>query len=231
MKVLVCGTSIALPESWGQKTWVHYLEKRLGCELVNLSRVGAGNQYIHDAVMCEVVERDYDLVIVSWSSFTSVLEVRSNIKQKIFDWDIIGGNPHEQLLQTDWIWDHVPDHAIPGENNLQLKKDFFKTYLRMGQADRIVNIRSTLLNVLSLQSTLKCLDIPYMFTFPRKVLKLKEHSRYHDMIDWSRVDGHNLYTHARNSEHWQNRHPTEPVYRWYADQVYEYLSTKNLIVP
>jgi hypothetical protein len=230
MKVLVCGTSIALPVSWGQKTWVHYLEQKLNCEMINLSRVGCGNQYIHDSVITEVVERDYDLVVVSWSSFNNVLEVRSRIKQKIFDWDIIGGNPHSEYLQSDWIWDHVPDHAIENESGIELKRDFFNAYLRLAQSDHQTSIQTTLINVISLQNTLKALNIPYMFTFPRKLVRLKRHARYHAQIDWSLVDNNHLYTDARRMRHWENNHPTEAAYQWYADCVYEFLSTKNLIV-
>lgn len=229
MKVLVCGTSIALPVSWGQRTWVHYLKQRLGCEMVNLSRVGCGNQYIHDTVISEIIERDYDLVLVSWSSFNNVLEVRSRIKQKIFDWELVGGNPHSEYLQSDWIWDHVPDHAIENEIDVELKREFFNAYLNLAQADHEISIQRTIINVVSLQNTLKALNIPYMFTFPRKLLRLKRHERFHAQIDWSQVDSHHLYTDARRMRHWENNHPTEAAYQWYADCVHEFLSTKNLI--
>ena len=229
MKILVCGTSITLPMTWGQKTWVYYLEQRLGCEMINLSRAGCGNQYIRDSVITEVIERDYDLVIVSWSSFNTVLEVRSRIKQKIFDWEMIGGNPHNEYLQSDWIWNHVPDHAIENESDVKLKQEFFNAYLQLAQADYKTSIKTTFLNVISLQNTLKTLDIPYMFTFPRKLLRLKQHERYHAQIDWSHVDDHHLYTDARRMQHWKNNHPTEAAYQWYANEVYEFLSTKNLI--
>jgi hypothetical protein len=229
LNILVCGTSIALPVSWGQKTWVHYLKQQLNCEIVNLSRVGCGSQYIHDSVITEVIERNYDLVIVSWNSFNNILEVRSRIKQKIFDWDIIGGNPHAEYLQSDWIWNHVPDHAIEDELDVGIKRDFFNAYLNLGQGDHETGIKNTLVNVISLQNTLKALDLPYMFTFPRKLLRLKRHEHYHKLVDWSLVDDHHLYTDARRMRHWENNHPTEAAYQWYADEVYQFLSTKNLI--
>ena len=228
MRVLVCGTSIALPVSWGQRTWVHYLKQRLGCEMVNLSRVGCGYDYIHDSIATEVIERDYDLVIVSWSSFNQVLEFKTRVGLQLYDWDIIGGNVDSDKLQNDWMWDHIPDSVFEHENELSMKKNLFPSYAALAPTMES-RIQSNLLRVISLQNTLKALDIPYMFTFPRKLLRLKRHERFHAQIDWSQVDSHHLYTDARRMRHWENNHPTEAAYQWYADRVYEFLSTKNLI--
>ena len=109
-----------------------------------------------------------------------------------------------------------------------MKKNLFPSYAALAPTMES-RIQSNLLRVISLQNTLKALNIPYMFTFPRKLLRLKRHERFHAQIDWSQVDSHHLYTDARRMQHWENNHPTEAAYQWYADCVYEFLSTKNLI--
>jgi hypothetical protein len=197
--------------------------------MVNLSRVGCGYDYIHDSVAMEVIERDYDLVLVSWSSFNTVIEMKSKMNVKLYDWDLIGGNAHGDKLQSDWLWDHIPDDAFEFEDQVTAKRNLFSHLISLSPTMES-RIQSNLLRVISLQNTLKALNIPYMFTFPRKLLRLKRHARYHAQIDWSLVDNHNLYTDARRMRHWENNHPTEAAYQWYADEVYEFLSTKNLIV-
>ena len=72
MKILVNGPSVTL----GKDSWTHRLEEKTGFEIVNFSRINAGNKYIHDSTILEISQRKYDLVIISWTYFAR-MDVRS----------------------------------------------------------------------------------------------------------------------------------------------------------
>jgi hypothetical protein len=56
MKILVNGTSVNI----GPTDRPAQLQKKLNCEIVNLSRGYAGNTYIHDSTLNEISRRSYD---------------------------------------------------------------------------------------------------------------------------------------------------------------------------
>jgi hypothetical protein len=217
--------------TWAQKTWVYHLQKKIPCEIVNISRVGCGNLYIHDAVLAEVTERQYDLVIVTWT-VANRAEFRTQYTLPLFDWDKFGGNPHDSHMQKDWIFPHTPDSIIPFDEAINTKNELMRYRLK-SLPEYEVNHQTMLTQVISLQSTLKSYGTPYMFAFYRKILQLKKFSNYYNKIDWANIIDHNLYTKAKTMNMWDNDtlHPTEEAYQWYADEIIEFLNTKNLITP
>ena len=234
MKILICGTSTSMPDmttAWTQKTWVHHLQKKLPCDIVNISRVGCGNQYMHDAVLAEVTERPYDLVIVTWT-VANRAEFRTQYTLPLFDWDKFGGNPHNMHMQKDWIFPHTPDTIIPFDAAIHTKNELFRFRLKSLPKYEI-NHQTMLTQVISLQSTLKSYGIPYVFAFYRKLLQLKKFNNYYEKIDWDNTIEHNLYTKAKTLNMWDDdtKHPTEDAYRWYADEMLNFINTKNLIKP
>ena len=234
MKILVCGSSVVMPDlssAWTQRTWIHYLQQKLNCEIVNIARSGCGNQYIHDAVLAEVTERSYDLVLVSWNLGGRV-EFRTSHNLTLFDWDKSGGNPHQKYMQTDWIWPHTPDNIMPFERAVEYKKNLFKSRFDIVPKYE-TNQQITLTHVISLQSTLKSYGVPYTFAFYRPLLQLKRFKSYYDKIDWNYVHPDNLYRVSKNMKMWDKEtlHPTDEAYRWYSDEMYKFLNDRNLIKP
>jgi len=229
MKILVCGTSTTMPDMTAggdHKTWIYHLQQKLKCEIVNISRVGCGNKYIHDAVASEITERKYDLVLTSWT-FAKRMDFRIFMNSRLDDWERLGGNPHVDLLQKNWVFPHTKfNNEEMNDARVRLFKGYFPICAKPDDLHQ-----STLLNIISLQSILKAYNIPYVFTFYRKLLRLRKFSSYYKKIDWDNVHNYNLFNEAKNMDQWNSEtlHPTDAAYRWYADEMYSWLSTKNLI--
>jgi hypothetical protein len=214
-----------------RESYVRILEKKLNCDIVNLSRAGCGNQYIHDSVVAEVTERDYDLVLVQWTA-PNIVEFRTQYTTELFDWEIYNGNKHHHLLQKDWMWNHTPDHVMPSSQEAIAKNEMFKSRFKLTPG-AYANHQTMLMQILSLQSILKSYNIPYVFIFYRKLLQLKQFKRYYDRIDWHNVHDQHLFRIAKDNNHWNDEtyHPTSAAYEYYAEEIINFLSTKNLIEP
>lgn len=227
MKIVVSGTSIMM----NNLSFVRIMQKRLGCEIMNLARVGCGNQYIHDSVIAEVTERPTDLVMVQWTVPNRV-EFRTQYDTGLFDWEMYGGNSNEHLLQRDWMWPHTPDHTVPSPETAVSKNAMFESRFKFTPGV-YANHQTMLTQIISLQSVLKSYNIPYVFIFYRKLLQLKQFTQYYDRIDWSNVHDQNLFRISKDRGWWNDDsyHPTASAYEYYADEMIKYLNTKNLIVP
>ena len=234
MKVLVCGSSVVMSDMTSDdapKTWVYYLQQKLDCKIVNIARAGCGNQYMHDAVLAEVTERHYDLVLVSWNIADRV-EIRTRLDLEMDDWTLIGGNPHYEHMQRNWMWPHTTDEIINHEDCIQSKNNYFKSRLHILPGYDVTH-QTMLTQVISLQSTLKQYCIPYMFTFYRKLLKLSKFDSYYNRMDFNNILEESMYRFAKNKNQWDSTtlHPNSAAHAAYADVVHEFLSTKNLIWP
>ena len=233
MKILVCGASVVMPDLSGpktQRTWIHYLQQKLNCEVVNIARSGCGNQYMHDAVIAEVTERPYDLVLVSWN-IANRIEFRTQHKLPMPDLKYML-NPHKEYMQSEWIWPHTPDDVMPSEEAAENKNELFRRrFLTIPTYE--INHQIMLTQALSLQSTLKSYGIPYTFVWYRTLLRLKQFKNYYDKIDWNYVHPDSLFRQAKNKKMWDDKslHPTDEAYRWYADEMYKFLNDRNLIKP
>lgn len=236
MKILVCGASVVMPDlsaSWTPRTWIHYLQQKLNCEIVNIARAGCGNQYMHDAVIAEVTERSYDLVLVSWN-IADRIEFRTQHKLPMTDWIKNGKNinPHAEYMQSEWIWPHTADNIMPRQEDVETKNELFRRrFLTLPTYE--INHQIMLTQALSLQSTLKSYGIPYTFVWYRTLLRLKQFKNYYDKIDWNYVHPDSLFRQAKNKKMWDDKslHPTEEAYKWYADEMYKFLNDRNLIKP
>lgn len=114
MKILVNGCSF----SRGPISWPYYLQELLNCELVNLAQSGAGNSYIHESTVSELVHREYDLVIIMWSGLSrldfkveqvaqfSKTPFTSDYQHRQNDWPgkvIIPVNDQD-YVEKDWVF-------------------------------------------------------------------------------------------------------------------------------
>ena len=117
MKILVAGSSINI----GPNAWPAYLQKKLDCEIINLSLVGAGNYYIQHTIISELSERSYDLVIPFWNNYLWV-DFR-NIGHHQEENPLNTLNPHKHLLKRNWIH-YNSNLPVVGES----KKHLYKIY-------------------------------------------------------------------------------------------------------
>jgi hypothetical protein len=212
-------------------SFVRILEEKLNCEIVNLARVCGVNKYIHDSIVTEVTERDYDLVLVQWTA-PNIVEFRTQYDTGLFDWEMYNGNKHHNLLQKDWMWSHTPDGVMPSPEAAVAKNHMFESRFKLTPG-AYTNHQTMLTQILSLQSVLKSYDIPYVFIFYRKLLQLKQFKRYYDRIDWHNVHDQYLFRIAKDNDYWNHDsyHPTAAAYEYYAQEIINYLDTKNLIKP
>jgi hypothetical protein len=133
-------------------------------------------------------------------------------------------------MQSDWVWSHTPDKIMPNQAAIDNKNGLIK--YRLNTLPKYeTNHQSMLTQVISLQSTLKTYNIPYVFAFYRKLLKLKKFNNYYKKLDWDNIFEHNLYVKAKVLGLWDSKssHPTEDAYRWYSNEMVKYLNKRNLI--
>ena len=225
MKILVNGTSVNI----GPHTWPNHLQKKLNCEIINLSRGYAGNTYIHDSTLSEISERTYDLVIINWTFFG-----RADFKTKYLipptdEWTV--SNPNYHLLQKNWLFGKQPNDL--GE--IANYTDPLIKHHELVCNNKILSVSNTLTNVISLQSILKSQNIPYVFSFYFDTHQTftSRYPRLCQMIDWDHVHPYFLHSIAKNNNWWDDSdndgHPTEQAHQYYADLLLDHINTKNLI--
>lgn len=220
MKILVVGASINL----GSGAWPAQLQKTIDCEIINLSIVGAGNAYIHDTTILELSQRQYDLVIPVWNNFKWV-DFRNSQHQQHLD-PLNNLNPHKHLISTNWLGSHT---RLVNDQSHNQKELLYSTYHYF--YDNHAKIESTLLNIVSLQGVLKSRNIPYIFSFYKKLRQLKRFEHLYNLIDFSNVHDKNLYNIARENDWWDGKHPTGNAQKFYADTIADRINTMNLITP
>jgi len=230
MKILVCGASYMM----GPTAWPLYLKNKLNCDLVNISRKGCGNIYIHDAVLSQICNFSYDLVIVSWT-VDKKIEFRTTYNDDMPDIAEFGHGTYLGNLQKGWCFPHTKfskDLKIADTCVNEITAELFKTYFQV-TANQELNHYNTLLKVLSLQSVLKSFEIPYVFNFYRPLLKLKKFNSCYEKIDWNNVHAQSLYHMAKKENSWypDSRHPRPEIQEQYANMMYDFIKTKNLTKP
>lgn len=237
MNVLINGASICR----GEDSWPYYLQEKIQTEfnLVNLSQSGAGNYYLHDSTISEISKRPYDLVMVMWSYIER------------FDFRVRNINLFRDTQSTSWYslrqndWPSKKIHPVNDQDYVEDNWVFGCGYLNQRLDDSIGRIlkeyyqavgtqefmSTTLIKIISLQNTLKALDIPYVFMNYRPLLRLKEFDNLHALIDWSNFyDGPYLNHLAKEHDDFDDTlHPKSTSQLAYTEHVYEFLLKKQLI--
>jgi hypothetical protein len=150
--------------------------------MVNLAQAAAGNLYIHNTTISEISQRPYDLVIIMWSGprrvDVQVEDIRlfdqtkytSYCQSKLNDWPekIVLPVNDQDYVEKNWV-------LAAGNTDEYLKSikfaDSHHRYIGKEQATQ-----QTLIHMISLQSILKQLGIPYLFTFFRNYMSdLEKH--------------------------------------------------------
>jgi len=220
--VLVNGCSF----SRGPGSWPYHLQKKLNFNLVNLAQAAAGNFYIHNTTVSEIVQRPYDLVIIMWSGFERVdvqvedislfqqTKYTSYFQSKLNDWPekIVYPINDQDYVEKNWV-------LASGNTDEYLRSiKFADTYYRYVGREQAV--QQNLIHMISLQSILKQMNIPYLFTFYRNYTPtLVNHFLF------PQLDADNMYTdqniediaHKYKSFEPDKVHPGHMAHKMWAD--------------
>lgn len=227
-RVLVNGCSF----SRGQGSWPYHL---LVQSMVNLAQCGAGNTYIHCSTLSELAKRTYDMVLIMWSGFDRVdiqvdnialfdhIQYTSLNQSKLNDWPekVIEPVNDQDYVEKNWVF-----AAQYNEEPLVRLKFCETNYKYQGYKEKLTQ---SLIHMISLQNTLKQLNIPYVYSYYIDYEKeLSSHELY-KFLDLSNVcNAQNLGSIAK-SQGWldNTRHPTAPAHAVWASVLTEFIENKN----
>jgi hypothetical protein len=212
LNLLVNGCSF----SRGPTSWPYHLQN---VNVTNLACAGAGNSYIHDTTITELASRSYDFVAVMWTGIARVDLQVEDIKQ-------FGQSKYTsqyQSTQNDWankIMEPVNDQDyveknwvfgcghINGESALLSTRVFDSIYRY--QSD-IQFARGLLVKMISLQSVLKQLDIPYLFMYYQDYEPvLKQFLNLYNMLDQRQIFNSNNINNIAKENNWYEDDQSHP---------------------
>jgi hypothetical protein len=169
--------------SRGPGSWPYHLDYKI----TNLAQAGAGNTYIHETTVSELATRSYDAVTIMWTA-----PQRQDLR--VSDIDLFANSRYTssyQREQNDW-----PEKIVHQENDQNYvdpnwifgcghinqepaltKTRAFESIYRF-QSDSEFE-QGFLIKMISLQNTLKQMNIPYLFTFYHPYFdRLKEYDLF-----------------------------------------------------
>ena len=217
MKILVVGSSINI----GSAAWPNQLQRLLNCEVVNLSMVGSGNTYVHHTIISEISQREYDLVIPMWNNYLWV-DFRNAFHRQEEN-PLHNLNPNKHLVKKDWMFSKTRLFSRDYQNK---KAQLYKLYYEFH--DNSLQMESTLINIISTQSVLQSNNIPYLHCFYRRQRQLKRFDNLYKLIDYENTYPVNLYNLAVENNWWDGDHPMANAHSLYAQELANYINTKNL---
>jgi hypothetical protein len=205
--VLINGCSF----SRGPISWPYYLSSVDQDRLVNLAMASAGNTYIHESTVWELSQRKYDLVLIMWSGICRV-------DFKVDDIDAFSNykcTSNYQLTKNDWPTKKVI--PVNDQDYVDLNWVFaakFGQQIKNTEIYKHVGIEQMayhfLIKLISLQNTLKILDIPYcfFFGFPDKD-DLIANTNLCKLVDWDNIYiEENIWDIAKKTNDFdETRHP------------------------
>lgn len=234
MRILVNGCSF----SRGPISWPYYLTNLTditGKNIVNLACAGAGNTYIHETTTRILNKEKFDLVLIMWSEigridfqvesidFFEKSTYTSKYQSSQNDWPgkIINPINDQDYVEKNWVFgcSHINNDPILGK--------FFKNfYMHVGYKE-LVN--QFIVKVISLQNTLKQLNIPYAFSFYQDYIDQIKNCA---LIDWKKCiinDNISSIAERLNSYDTDGVHPGLEANRVWADHVIKYLEKNDYI--
>ena len=227
--VLVNGCSF----SRGPDSWPYYLQSAYGFNLVNLAQAAAGNFYIHNATIYELGCRKYDLVLIMWSGLDRVDCQVDNI-------DFFHQTPHTSLTQSqqnDWPekivqpvndQDYVEKNWVfvcNGQDEFLKKIKFCESQFKFVGYDQ--KIQQSLIHMISLQSILKQLKIPYVFSFYQNYLNQLSTNPLFHLLDSTCVCNNNNIDSIAQKNKWlaeDKRHPAPQAHAAWAKEMQHFLT-------
>jgi len=226
-RVLVNGCSF----SRGPGSWPYQLQDLMGFDLTNLAVASAGNHYIHDTTVSELSRSKYDFVIVMWSGLERVDVPVEDISM----FDQCNTTSFQQSLKNDW-----PEKKIYPANDQDLvEKNWVFVYPSQRQLQELkfaefvkyqnydTHRKQSMIYMISLQSILAQLQIPYVFCFYMDyVNELKKEKDLCDLIRWENIccedNLHNLATRT-NSFDLDGYHPGVQAHTEWANTLHKFI--------
>lgn len=227
MNILVNGASV----SRGPDSWPYLVQTHFDADIVNLSQAGAGNTYIHETTIAELAQREYDLVIVQWTTFQrfdyKVKDIRlfnntiytSKYQSEHNDWPgkkIFPVND-QNFVEKDWAFGC--GYVVNNDKDQNLRSAFKEFYNYTGSAEQVYH---TLMKIISLQSYLKVNNIPYLFCFGRPFKLLDRFEHLNKQLDYSYIfTDQYVIDIAKNNNFWDKEglHPSAEAYKIFADAI------------
>ena len=209
--------------------------------MVNLAVAGAGNTYIHETTVSEISQRSYDLVLIMWTDFDrtdvrvadpklfSSLNYTSRAQSKPDPSNFLNHLTIDtERIQQDWIFSgeyRQSKTKQPGGNVEKLfsHRDFSSSNIQL---------ENSLIRIISLQSVLKTMNIPYKFMFYKPLVGQHRYPDLVKLIDQQNVIAEPYLFLLAYKNNWWNKsttHPTIDAYSAYADVLVEYLKGQKLI--
>jgi hypothetical protein len=212
MKILVNGASISAQANG----WPVQLQKKLNCELTNLSMPACGYTYVHETTVEQISREKFDLVLIMWPEVIMRMDWKINNPAE-FDkqwWNskTLSGiyGTHENYNKS--MLDHIPMDWIhsqgylegrtsqlnrPGQSNIVKHKEFynanndsisklFESYYSVVKFPQFVY--QGVIKMISLQGVLQSMNIPYVFMHLEPI---KEHIRFKEL--YKLLDYTNFY--------------------------------------
>lgn len=149
-KILFSGCSFTadsgfLPENKPRHHWVDLFSNHFDCYYQNIAIGGMSNNEIFQRTTETVLDKQFDLVIVMWSSIGRRWIYHND--QNIDDYTIINSNLHSAL-------GHKCD-AVESKQIHKLNTTYFE--------NQYMNLKHWLLEIIALEHLLKRLQLPYIF--------------------------------------------------------------------
>lgn len=228
-KMLINGCSF----SRGPGSWPYHL----GYDIVNLAQAGAGNTYIHETTVSELARRSYDAVTVMWtapqridlcvdnvdlfadSKYTSAYQSLQN------DWPekIVYPVNDQDYVEKNWVFGCGYVNGEPALNKTRVFESVYR-YQTDTQFDQ-----GFLIKMISLQNTLKQLDIPYLFTFYHPYFNsLKQYDLF-KLLDQESIYNDTNITDIMRVNNWYDTdgsHPSVDAHREWAKTIKEIWNKK-----
>jgi hypothetical protein len=209
-RMLINGCSF----SRGPGAWPYHL----GYEIINLAQAAAGNTYIVETTIAELVRRSYDAVTIMWTApqrqdlrVTNIKEFAdskytSEYQRLQNDWPekIVWPENDQNYVERNWVFGCG---YINGDLALRKTRVFEPTY--RFQSDTEFE-QGFLIKMISLQNTLKQLNIPYLFTFYHPYFDdLKKHDLF-KLLDLDSIYNDTNITDIMRDNNWYDTDGAHP---------------------
>ena len=190
--ILVNGCSF----SQGKYSWPTQLQTFKQNQIVNLSCSSAGNTYIHESTVNELSHRSYQAVLIMWSGLTRIDTRVSDISKFENSWyNSKFASEHndwpekitipvndQEFVDKDWVF------GLGEQNRDKVVTQsgvFSGLYKHMELTQFVFHF---LIKLISLQNTLKIMNLPYCFMFYQSYQKvLQKFPELCKLIDWNNI--------------------------------------------
>ena len=226
--------------SRGPGAWPYYLKYQ---NIVNLAQAGAGNTYIHETTVAGLAQQSYDFVVVMWTGIHRVDYKVSNIQEfskskytsqyqhQQNDWPEKTIHPvnDQDYVEKNWVFGcgHVNNELV-----LKQSKIFDGVYKYVGYPQFIDGL---IIKMISLQNTLKQMQIPYLFTFYDNYENdLKTNANLYSLLDQNQIYTKENINKIAKTNQWvdtDNVHPGPMAHKTWAsliqpkiEEIYNYES-------